>query len=474
MKHQISYEIASDPALRNFISLAAIPRCSGKEQAAADFLCNFAEKRGLPWRRDSEDNVLIFRPMDGSREPAALQAHIDMVCLGTAGQGVALHLRDGWLMGAESTLGGDNGIGAGYILSLLEDPEYQGPSLECLFTTNEEEGMSGAAALDFSALRSKRLINLDTEEEGVAYSSCAGGSILDLTWSSPLVSTPSAGSWAAVSLFGLQGGHSGIEIHLPRDNAILLSARLLQRLQSRVPDLWASHFQGGVKHNAIPSESGFIAGSAVLQEAIFQSILQEEIQYIQKVAREATLSVSTAKVPLPKGGCLTGEALAEFLDFLSRMPNGVAAMSQDLPELVETSSNAGILTWEEDALQLVISLRSSREDALAHLEQRFLDAAAGCPAELSFRSRYPAWPYRKASPLREAYFQAYHEVTGKQPRSAAIHAGLECGFFLKKNPMLDIISIGPDILDIHTCQERASLESIRNCYQTLKRLLHKL
>lgn len=472
--HKLPQELTEDPALKNFITLASIPRCSGIEKEAADYLCAFAEKRGLPWTRDQEDNVIILRPMDNGRDPAALQAHMDMVCLGKSVKGVSLILQDGWLQGAESTLGGDNGIGAGYMLSLLEDPDYQGPSLECIFTTNEEEGMSGAAGLDLSAMRATRLVNLDTEEEGVAYGSCAGGSILDLSWSGPLSPIPEQGSSTAVTLSGLMGGHSGIEIHLQRDNAILLAGCLLSRLQSRLPDLWASHIQGGRKHNAIPSDAGFIAGSPTLNDQELESIVQEEIQWLKGIALEASLSVSIADAPLPEGGCLTDSPLEEFLHFLAGLPNGVAVMSADLPELVETSSNTGILEWENGVLHLVISLRSSKEEGLAGLERRFLKAAEGMPAALSFGNRYPAWPFRKESRLREAYFQAYRETTGKEPRSAAIHAGLECGFFLQKNPMLDIISIGPDILDIHTCQERASLESIRNCYRTLKCLLEKL
>ena len=470
-----------EAVFRYFEEISAIPRGSYNEAGIADYLCAFAARRGLEHSRDAQNNVLIKAPASADRAGAApllLQGHTDMVCVKEswlnhdfAADPLELFVdENGWLGAKGTTLGADDGIGVTLALALLEEKPNR--VLECLFTTSEETGMDGAIALDGSLLAGRRLLNIDSEEEGILTVSCAGGadSLVDIG----LDVEPCELNAYRLVISGLAGGHSGAEIDKGRASAVVLLGRVLQELFDRVPMRVVSAVSG-MKANAIPShaeavlalaESDFEKAQAVLSE--MQSILRAEY---------AVADPNIALTLTPEGKAaqaLSEHSTRRVCAFLCLAPNGVAAMSMDIPGLVQTSDNLGIFRVENGRLTGTFSVRSSVATQKQMLLTRIRLLCEGLDGTATNTSSYPAWEYRRESPLRDVMVKVFAAQYGYEPKVEAIHAGLECGLLSGKLPGLDAVSFGPDLKDIHTPRERMSISSVARTWQYLTAVLREL
>ena len=460
-----------------FEELTRIPHGSGNTAAASAWAADFAKARGLRHRRDEMGNVVIWKPASPGYEahPAViLQGHLDMVCVQETGMDhdfekdpLELTVDGDWVKARGTTLGGDNGVAVAMIMALLDDKAAVHPPIEAVFTVDEEIGLLGANGLDCSDLRGRLLINLDSEDEGVLTVSCAGGSRCDIVKDFPL--TEAEGAVCTLTVSGGQGGHSGMEINKGLANASKLLGACLKQLDG----IRLISLSGGLQDNAIPKEAEavFLAGDPAALEGV---IKQAEAEARAAFAAEPTLAITLAAAPAERRQALSCEDTRAAIALLSDYPNGVLAMSQDIPGLVQTSLNLGIMRLEDGRLSLSSSVRSSvaaEKDALcARLEA----LAARYGGSFSQRGAYPPWEYRKVSPLREVMVRAYRETTGKEMVVEAIHAGLECGLFAGKIPELDAVSIGPDLRDVHSTREKMSVSSVARTWAYLRKVLEEL
>ena len=471
-------ELEPKEVFRFFEALCAIPHGSGNTGAISAWCAAFAQDRGLEYRRDSLNNVILIKeaaPGYEEAEPVILQGHLDMVCEKEPGcpkdlarEGLDLRVEGDFVTAEGTTLGGDDGIAVAMCLALL-DGQFPHPRLEVVLTVDEEVGMLGAAALDVSPLRGRTLINLDSEAEGVFTVSCAGGNRTRCVL--PVRRAPFPGVRLAVTVGGLAGGHSGTEIHRGRANANLLLGRVL-RAAAQVSETRLTQAAGGGKDNAIPTESRAVL--AVSDPAAVRRALERLEAELKREYRAADpgLSLSWEEVP-PEGDPMDEDSTRRAACMLACLPNGVQAMSGDIPGLVQTSLNLGILETGPAELSACFSVRSalgSQKEALKDRLACFMEALGGRAA---FSGDYPAWEYREHSPLRERMVQVFREQYGRDPKIEAIHAGVECGLLADKLPGLDCVSIGPDLLDIHTPRERMSVPSVQRTWRLLLEVLRR-
>lgn len=455
---------------RFFEEFSAIPHGSGNTAGIASYLVKFAGERRLSCVRDEANNVLIRKPATPGKEASPvliLQGHTDMVAEKVPGstldmekEGLKLY-RDGDFLRAEgTTLGGDDGIAVAYMLAILDDDALPHPALECLFTSDEEIGLLGAAAFDTSLLTGHTLLNLDSEEEGIFTVGCAGGVRCDTTL--PVRAGKVTGKAVTITLSGLCGGHSGTEIIRGGGNAILLMGELLCRL----PGARLVSFRGGNADNAIPRECTMTViggGVAEMAETFFTEI---KTRFGEKEP-ELAIRVASATVH----AALSAEDTRLVATLLTSMPNGVQAMNPDIPGLVQTSLNAGIADFDSENFTLSASVRSSVGAEKDALVRRLEDAAHAVGATFGTRGAYPAWEYRKDSALREGLCRTYRKMYGRDAACVVIHAGLECGIFAGKIADFDAVSFGPDNHDIHTTEEHLSLSSSARVYDFLRTFL---
>ncbi|MFA6688022.1 MAG: aminoacyl-histidine dipeptidase [Sphaerochaetaceae bacterium] len=465
-----------------FYQLSQIPRESGNEAGVRHWLVAFAQEHGLRHAVDSVGNVIIYKEASKGYEavpPVALQGHMDMVCVKTQ---ESTHdflkdpielVRDGDFIRAKDTsLGGDNGIAVAMILDIFTDPSVKHGPLEAIFTVSEETGLTGAFGLDESLISSRRMLNLDSEEEGIIYIGCAGGIEVDATLKATLVQAPSRWESWSLRVDGLLGGHSGAEIHKQRANAIKLAARTLHVIQQDSPIMLAS-LQGGTKRNVIPS----------LCDAVFfapkeaHADIEAHVASLQKAfAKEYGVSDPHASVTVScqgtaKGLAMEVERTERFVDSLYIAPHGVDAMSMTIPGIVETSSNLAIVTLEDGAYHVVSSHRSSVMSARDDVAARMGVALATSGANLRFSGAYPSWTPDPSSKMASFCAKAYERIEGKKPVVTAIHAGLECGIINSKIPGMDSVSLGPDLFGVHSVNERLSIPSTERTSSLVKQLL---
>lgn len=465
---------------RYFEELAAIPHGSGNTKQIADYCEQFAKDRGLPHARDAHDNVVIIREAAAGYETAApvlLQGHLDMVCEKAPGcrkdmekEGLDLAEENGWVYAKGTTLGGDDGIAVAMMLALLAEKELPAPRLECIITSDEEVGMLGAAAWQPTLITGRNMINLDSEEEGIFTVSCAGGNRTYCRL--PITREPVTGQAVTVKIAGLVGGHSGVEINKGRANADMLLGRLLTAIRSAMPCRILS-VTGGQKDNAIPTEAeaGLFCGDTAALTALaaeWQTRLRHEYAPI-----EPGLTASVTACGEKTADAMTEESADRVLCLLLCVPNGVQAMSGSLPGLVQTSLNLGILTTGEDAVELHFGVRSSLASQKEMLTERLTVLTRQLGGSVEVFGDYPAWEYRAESPLRELMCEVYREQYGAEPKIEAIHAGLECGLLCEKLPGLDCVSIGPEMLEIHTPRERMSVASVGRVWRFVREVLRR-
>lgn len=467
-----------------FEELCGIPHGSGNLDGISSYLARFAADRGLFHIRDAGNNVIIVKEASAgyeSAEPVILQGHMDMVAVKTSDCDIDLEkdpLRlktDGDFIYAEGTsLGGDDGIAVAYILAILDSDDIAHPRIEAVITTDEETGMEGATAIDLSMLKAKRMLNIDSEEEGILLTSCAGGMRTDCHI--PVKTEENAdGSFVEISVGGLSGGHSGTEIHKGRVNAIKLLGITLWQLMKKVPFRLAE-IHGGEKDNAIPRGAGaVICVDASEKDALFAEISRiERAEKSENRSREKDLFIRASAADSQGGRVFDRDSTDRVLSFLTLLPNGVTAMSADMDGLVETSLNVGILRTNDREVVASSAIRSAVETAKhkVNLQVETLAKVFGGYAET--HGAYPGWQFNPDSKLRADMVRVYKQMFGKDVKVEALHAGLECGIMVSKIPGLDCVSFGPDIFDIHTTEERLSISSASRMWDYLLAVLGQI
>ncbi len=464
-----------------FQEIAAIPHGSGNTAQIAAYCLDFAEQRGLKAVLDAGGNVIIYA--DGTpgyehSEPVILQGHMDMVCEKTADcqkdmetEGLELRTDGEWLWAEGTTLGGDDGIALAYMFALLDADDIPHPPLECVITRDEETGMFGAELFDASHVKGKKLLNIDSEEEGILTVSCAGGITghCTLPLAAPQTQLPYA---YEISVSGLLGGHSGVDIGKGRLNAFKMLCHPLVYVEGN-PDFCIASITGGGKHNVIPQNAAIVIGT----ETDCFDLLANHVDLCNQAGlggeTDAGLLFSIKKLDTPP--CFyDAETSDRILDFLANAPTGVVAMSESIAGMVETSLNLGILTLSGETLCADFLIRSNADDGRMALMDKLTADYAAQGASMTFDGDYPAWEYRADSPLRDLMIAVFRDQYGKEPVVAGIHAGLECGLFTKKIADADAISFGPDIENIHTPNERLHLASAARTWEFLKEVLRRL
>lgn len=469
-----------------FRQMNQIPRGSGNEQAVSDWLVKFAQEHQLEVIQDKALNVIIKKPGTAGFEHAApviLQGHMDMVPEKDDNSEhdflkdpIAFVIDGDFVYANGTTLGADNGIAVSYGLAILASDTLAHPPIELLVTTSEETGMDGAFALDASTLEGRRLINIDSEEEGKLLVSCAGG--IGATFKLPVEFEASAEGYKAVSIKidGLFGGHSGMEINKQRGNANKIMGRILLDLEKSM-GLRLFFIEGGSKHNAIP-RSAFAnllireSDEAVLAEKLtkWNEILLNELQGVDEGIKLAFSAIEQEPAKV-----FTPATTHHVIQLLSLIPTGVINMSMAIEGLVQTSNNLGVLRTEENRITFENTIRSSVRSHKVDVANQMGLLAELSGAEIEYASEYPEWQYNPNSELREVFIGTYEELYGAKPEISAIHAGLECGLFSEKfNGKIDLISFGPNLYDVHTPKEHMSISSVERTWEYLVKVLEKL
>ena len=463
-----------------FEKLCSIPHGSRNTKMISDYLVSFAREQGIRYVQDELNNVVMFQEGTCGYEdhpPVVLQGHMDMVCekdadctinMDTDGLDIA---HDGRFVFANgTTLGGDNGIAVAYMLALLADKTIPHPPLEIIITVDEEIGMEGAAGVDLSEFKGRTMINLDSEDEGVFTVSCAGGA--RATIHLPLQRRVVYGPCVKLTVEGLKGGHSGVEIHKNLANANKVMGILLDRVQKIMP-ICITKLSGGAKDNAIPRSAQVTLVMLGMHPERINDVTEQLQREIREQYDEPEAIVRGDNVDALGGNALTTECTAKVIALLNAAPNGVQSWSLDIDGLVQTSLNLGVVKLEEE-LTLTFAVRSSvnqeKRDLLAKLKElaEFYD---GSETEMG---DYPAWEYKKDSHLRDTMVRLFEELYSKKPEVVAIHAGLECGMLSEKLPGLDCVSIGPNMQDIHTSREKLEIDSTRRTWEFLLAVLKSL
>ncbi len=470
---------------RFFEEMCAIPHGSGNTAGMTAYLVKFAEDRGLEHRSDEIGNVIIRKPSTPGYENVPgiiLQGHMDMVAVKTPDctkdlttEGLDLAVDGDHVYAINTSLGGDNGVAVAYGLAILDADDIPHPEVEVIVTVDEETGLFGAKAIDVSDIKGRRFLNIDSEDEGFFLISCAGG--IRIKGELPVDMASVSGQKVTVAVKGLQGGHSGGDIQFERGNALYLLARILNKASKNVKFNIAS-FNGGTVENAIPREATaevvFASGESMAADvAQFVELMKaaEKDLKVEYTVRDAGIYVEVVEGSEDAYAVYSDATTTRLLSMIVVAPTGVQAMSQDVEGLVETSLNLGVVATTDTEVMVLYSVRSSVESckhALVAKMQAIFDLVG---AKMSTSGEYPGWAYRQESPLRDKMVRVYEEMFGEKPGIVAIHAGLECGLFLSKQPEFDCISFGPSINAIHTTEEHLSISSLQRMWKFLLAVL---
>lgn len=472
------------PVWHFFSEVAGIPRPSKHEERIIAYLLQFAEERHLVCKKDAVGNVLISKPAypgNESKHSVVLQSHVDMVCEKNSdtkhdflNDPIHLKIEDQWVKAEGTTLGADDGIGVAAMLAILDDPNINHGPLECLFTIDEETGLTGAFELSPGFFSGKTLINLDSEDEGELFIGCAGGIDTQATFTFEHKKPAGNGRAYTIGITGLKGGHSGDEIHLGLGNAIRIMTDFLLEA-SRLFDAGVHRFEGGNLKNAIPRESFATIVINTSNENKFHDFTEKFRKSLYEsfsgVEPQCNLKVETA--PLPEF-VVAPVFQKKLLEALKQCPNGVIDWSQSIPGLVETSTNLASIKFIENCQVLVVtSQRSSVDKAKNVLARNVAEVFSRAGATVSHSKGYPGWEPDVNSDLLKHTRDIYVQLFGEQPKIKAIHAGLECGLFLEKYPGLDMISFGPTIKGAHSPDERLLIPSVQKFWDLLLEVLKK-
>lgn len=465
-----------------FELISSVPHGSGNTKAVSDLCVDFAKKRSLEYYQDEYNNVIIKKPATPGYENAdavILQGHLDMVCAKEPDDPtdmsvtpITLAVDGDWVHAVGTSLGGDDGIAVAMALAVLDSDNLKHPAIEAVFTTDEETGMDGAVGLDCSRLSGRRMLNLDSEEEGVLTCGCSGGARVDCDIKAAREHIENCARYF-VKIGGLAGGHSGCDIDKGRANANKLMARFIYTAAEQL-DIRLVHMAGGKFDNVITPEATAEIAVPSAEAKAFEA-LAKAFDGIYKNEYSAADPGVFLEFEEADGDCdpVTAEDTAKILLALILLPQGVQEMSMDIKGLVQTSLNLGILRLEDGDFHCSFAVRSSiltqKEMLLQHVR-----AAVECVGgTVSVRSAYPGWQFAKVSPIRDIVSEVFAEVYGKQAEITATHGGLECGLFIEKIPGLDAVSFGPDLRDIHSVRERMSVASVQRMYDALVKILEK-
>jgi len=471
---------------KHFDEIRKIPRCSKHEERIRDFIVGFAKSHGLEHKVDKCGNVVIkvgaTKGME-ARPIVVLQGHMDMVCEKNSDKmhdfskdPIELVMDGDWLKANGTTLGADNGIGVAIGLAMLEDKELQHGPLEALFTVDEETGLTGAFNMEETMLKGRIMLNLDSEELGAIFVGCSGGGDSVITMPIKTKALPKGFDAVELKVSGLRGGHSGVDIHEQRANAIKVLARILNAGLA-LGKVYISDIKGGNLRNAIPREASAIVAvkSKALEDSVkaFKATAAAILEEYKSVDKDLRLEVRTGKDVKAKK-VLGSELSKSMIDMLVAMPHGVLAMSHDMPGLVETSCNLAVVALDKKILRVQMSSRSSIKSALQSTRDRIHAIATLAGAKVEEPSAYPGWKPNLRSPLLQVTKEAYKEVTGKEPALKAIHAGLETGIVGERFPGMDMVSIGPDIKYPHSPDEKVDMTTVVDLYKVVARILRKV
>jgi dipeptidase D len=472
-----------------FENISAIPRCSKNEMAISNYLVKFAEQRRLTVFQDRAFNVIIKKPGSKGRENESaliLQGHLDMVGEKTPDSqhdfltdALVLKHNNERIFADGTTLGADNGIAIAMIMALLDDKDAVHPPIEAVLTTGEEDALDGANALDYSKLNGRRMINLDSEEEGSFIVGCAGGCVTEIKFEASPMELIGSCEFFEIRVKGLLGGHSGVDIDKERGNANIILGRVLNTLLPLGVQLIS--VEGGSRDNVIPHSAytliavtSEIKAELIMEVERLNSVLRNEYcNSDQNVELSLTsIPVIAQKKAFHEGGALTLSRLLMIL------PCNVLHVSTDIKGLVETSNSVAILHTIHENDKIIVSIinstRSSVASRKALIEEKIKAIAALCNAETSSYDYYPSWEYSKDSPLRDVAAYAWKRVTGRDAEITTTHGGLECGIFASKIPGLDIISFGPNIFSVHSPSESLEIASVKRIWEFLIELLKEI
>lgn len=477
-------DLEPKPLWAHFDAILTIPRPSKGEEKMREYVLGVASELGLEHQKDAAGNVVVRCPATAGKEDlpvTILQSHLDMVQekhsdldFDFASDAIQ-PVRDGAYLKADgTTLGSDNGIGVASMLALMhpEEGRVHGP-LELLFTIDEESGLTGAMQLDASMLHGRRLINLDSEEEGALCVGCAGGADSSLSLPLQSVEGPDATEALRLRLHGLKGGHSGVDIHLQRGNAIQLLARALYFSRAAHPFL-VSSLEGGNAHNAIPREATATIVVSADAAAAVRDRIEEELAAIRDEYKPAEPGLAWQVDPAVTESAWDEASSGRLLEFIVALPHGVQSMSYDIPGLVETSTNLATVRMAETGAEIQLSSRSSVASALAALRRRIRAMAELAGATVEEAGGYPGWKPDMDSELLRVVRAVHERELGSAPEVGAIHAGLECGLIGEMVPGMDMISIGPQIEFPHSPDERVKVDSVGRFWTLLTSVLEEL
>ena len=471
---------------KHFETLTRIPRPSKHEEQVMQYLRDFAKKRNLKTREDETGNIVIVRPGTGGGEKSPtviVQSHVDMVCEKNRDSKhnfmkdpLNLIIEDGWLKAKGTTLGADNGIGVAAAMALLELPEdAEVPPLECLFTVDEETGLTGAFALNGEILKGRTMLNLDTEDWGEICIGCAGGGDSEISLPVDHHEAPSDFLSFQLTVEGLMGGHSGVDIHEERGNAIVFLSTILNSIQ-RETDCRLVSIRGGDKHNAIPREAyaTLLINPENISDA--QIIVSEKKAALIKEygSLENNIVVNFAGLDDSPNETLSSESQVRIIGLLRTLPHGVIKYSHEVEGLVETSNNLASVKMDGNKIKIICSTRSSIAEALSAQRERIDIMSTAFGATVKQEKPYPGWAPNSKSPVLKTTKKIYEEMLGREPHICAIHAGLECGVIGEKVNGMDMVSFGPTIKGPHSPDERVEIDSVDKFWALLLKILAEL
>ena len=470
---------------RHFDTILTIPRASKDEGRMRNHIVELADRLGLAHHADAVGNLVVRKPATPGHEGAGitiLQSHLDMVqeknadvAFDFATDAIEPQMQGEYLTATGTTLGSDNGIGVAAMLSLMGETAFAHGPMELLFTIDEETGLTGAARLDGGLVQGRQLINLDSEEDGILYVGCAGGGDTQLTLELGAAPAPETGVALAVALRGLKGGHSGVDIHLQRGNAVKLLGRALWAVGLCGHRYDLARFDGGSAHNAIPREAFATVVAPGDGQSALLAALDREVAAIRDEYAPADPGMRLTADAIPRPDTVWDAATTErVLRLVNALPHGVEAMSYDIPDLVETSVNLATVVPVNGSLRVGLSSRSSVDSALEAMRRRVRAIGALAGAAVEEEEAYPGWKPDLESPLLEVVKTVHRRQFDRDPGVKAIHAGLECGILGKKVPGIDMISFGPRIEFPHSPDERVHVASVGRFYTLLEATLTAL
>ncbi|AQQ10043.1 Cytosol non-specific dipeptidase [Sedimentisphaera cyanobacteriorum] len=471
-------ENAQERIISIFREISKHPRPSGHEEKILEWLKGFAEKQGWDCRQDNTGNILMKINKEGASKTVCLQTHCDMVCEKTPdtehdffNDPIEVIEEGGWLRANGTTLGADDGLGMAISLFAgLAELENK-PNLELLITVDEERGMTGAQGLDDNILSAEYLINLDSDESDFIIG-CAGGERTEITSAHELKDIPEGHQAAKVTIGGLKGGHSGVDIHLGRANAVVLAGELLEACSGGIASRLVS-LSGGSASNAIARDAEFVVTAEDIDT--LECVVETERDRIKHnfQSSDPDIEIKVQETEL-HGKCITSQQTGIIAKLLTSVPNGPVSYRTDMPKVVESSCNVAVCSLDEGCFSLTLSQRSSNTKRLDMLNASIENTCSRLGFECSFKARYPGWEPSGSTDLLSRAEEAFQKVSGRPPEMEIIHAGLECGIISRKYPGMKIISMGPELKGIHSPEEKARISSAGECFGVLEGILQNI